>query len=230
VIFPAERVAADAAALLMALATAITPPPELRISEWAEGRLDIPGETGTDRPGPLSWEGFEYAIEPLDRHHQDDPCRDVVFRGSAQIAKTTIGVIDDPVLLGEVPRPWGVALPSTDEVLKYNRSKWQPIVDATPELRRKVRAGLQPRRAGLHQHLQALLRRLRPVLRRRLAQGPADGVALPRGLRGDPQLGTRGRRPRRSPRPDPQASAPLGAGRRQDLPQRHARPGPPREG
>lgn len=135
---PAEE-AAHVAALLLALSAAVVPPPELKISEWAEGRIELPGETGTARTGKLSWDGFEYLIEPLDRLHQDDPCRDVVFVGSAQIAKTTIGVIATQYYSAEVPRPWAVALPSTDEVLKYNRSKWQPIVDATPELKRKVR-------------------------------------------------------------------------------------------
>jgi phage terminase large subunit GpA-like protein len=138
-IYTAAEVAQGAARLLRALANVITPAPELRISEWAEGRLIIPGETGTEREGPLSWDGFEYLIEPIDRHHPDDACRDVAFKGSAQIAKTTIGVIVTQFYSSVMPRPWGVALPSTDEVLKYNRSKWQPICDATPELKRKLR-------------------------------------------------------------------------------------------
>jgi phage terminase large subunit GpA-like protein len=138
-VFSAAEVAAATAVLLQALASAITPAPEFRISEWAEGRLYIPGETGTEREGPLSWDGFEYLIEPLDRLNDDDPCRDVSFRGSAQIAKTTVGVVATQYYSSVKPRPWGVALPSTDEVLKYNRSKWQPIADATPELKRKLR-------------------------------------------------------------------------------------------
>lgn len=138
-VFSAAEVAEGAAALLRALASVIKPAPELKISEWAEGRLIIPGETGTEREGPLSWDGFEYLIEPLDRLHSDDPCRDVTFKGSAQIAKTTVGVIATQFYSSVMPRPWGVALPSTEEVQKYNRSKWQPICDATPELKRKLR-------------------------------------------------------------------------------------------
>lgn len=138
-VFSAQDVAHQAAGLLRALAAAITPPPDLTISQWAEGRLVIPGETGTDREGPLSWDGFEYLIEPLDRLGQDDPCRDVTFKGSAQIAKTTAGVVATLYYSTALTRSWGVALPSGEEVLKYNRSKWQPIVDATPELKRKIR-------------------------------------------------------------------------------------------
>lgn len=133
------RVAADAADLLCGMALVITPPPEQRISEWAEGRVVIPGETGTDRPGKLSWDGFELLIEPLDRIHPDDPSRDVTFKGSAQIAKTFIGQVATYYYSSVSPRPWGVALPSDQEVLKYNRTKWQPCVDATPELKRAVR-------------------------------------------------------------------------------------------
>ena len=138
-VFCADEIAVDAAALLTSLATVITPPPALSISEWAEGRLVIPGESGAVRTGPLSWEGFEYLREPLDALHPDHPARDVTFRGSAQIAKTTVGVVATCYYSSETPRSWAVALPSMDEVLKYNRLKWQPIVDATPELRRKVR-------------------------------------------------------------------------------------------
>lgn len=138
-IFSAAEVEAQAGQLLKAMASVVAPAPELRISEWAEGRVVIPGETGAERAGELSWEGFEYLLEPLDALHPDDPERDETFLGSAQIAKTTIGIIATLFYSSEVPRPWAVALPSTDEVLKYNRSKWQPLVDATPELRRKVR-------------------------------------------------------------------------------------------
>jgi phage terminase large subunit GpA-like protein len=138
-VFSAFEIARDSAVLLRALAAIVTPPPDLRLSEWAEGRLVIPGETGTERAGPLSWAGFEYLIEPMDRLHPDEAARDVTFLGSAQVAKTTIGVVATQFYSSEIPRPWGVALPSTDEVLKYNRSKWQPICDATPELKRKIR-------------------------------------------------------------------------------------------
>lgn len=138
-VFSAAEDAAAVAELLAALALVVTPPPQLAISEWAAGRLVIPGETGAVRTGPLSWDGFEYLIEPLDKLHPDDPARDVTFVGSAQIAKTTVGVVATCYYSAETPRSWGVALPSLDEVLKYNRTKWQPIVDATPELKRRIR-------------------------------------------------------------------------------------------
>lgn len=138
-LFSSRQVAEQAAAILLAFAAAATPPEDLKPSEWSEDRLYIPGETGTTREGLLSWDGFEYLIEPLDRLHQDDPARTVVFCGSAQIAKTTVGVVATLYYSTVLARPWGVALPTIDEVLKYNRTKWQPIVDATPELRRAIR-------------------------------------------------------------------------------------------
>lgn len=137
-LFNSRELAAQAAALLLGLATAITPPADEQISAWANGRVNIPGETGTTREGPLSWDGFEPLIEPLDRLHPDDPARTVTFVGSAQIAKTTIGVIATLYYSTAISRPWCVALPSADEALKYNRTKWQPLVDATPELRRHI--------------------------------------------------------------------------------------------
>lgn len=138
-VFSPQEVSDQAATLLLALAASVKPPPDLLISQWVVGRVNIPGETGTVRTGPLSWDGFEYLLEPLDRLHPDDPCRDCTFVGSAQIAKTMIGQLATYYYTAETPRSWAVALPSSDEVLKYNRLKWQPCVDATPELRRKVR-------------------------------------------------------------------------------------------
>lgn len=139
-LFTSRDIAAQAAALLLGLATAITPAADEQISAWANGRVNIPGETGTTREGLLSWDGFEPLIEPLDRLHPDDPARTVTFVGSAQIAKTTIGVIATLYYSTALSRPWCVALPSAEEALKYNRTKWQPLVDATPELKRKIRA------------------------------------------------------------------------------------------
>lgn len=139
-LFSTSELGRQVAGLLTAMATAVTPVADDRISDWAEGRVYIPGETGTTREGLLSWDGFEYLIEPLDRLHPDDPARTVTFVGSAQIAKTTIGVLATLYYSAVRARPWGVALPSGDEALKYNRTKWQPLVDATPELRRKIRA------------------------------------------------------------------------------------------
>ncbi|MFN7110313.1 MAG: terminase gpA endonuclease subunit [Brevundimonas sp.] len=138
-LFSGTEIARQAAALVLAMSVSVTPAPDLQVSAWAEGRIYIPGETGTNREGLLSWDGFEYLIEPLDRHHPDDPCRVITFVGSAQIAKTTIGVIATLYYSTVLSRPWAVALPSGDEALKYNRTKWQPLVDATPELRRAIR-------------------------------------------------------------------------------------------
>lgn len=134
------RALADGASeLVLTLAEAVRPAREWWISEWAEGRLQIPGETGTARPGPLSWEGYEYLREPLDTLSPQHPSRRTALLGGAQTGKTQIGVVATLFYAAEVPRPWLVGLPSIDEVAKYNREKWQPIVDATAELRRKIR-------------------------------------------------------------------------------------------
>ena len=53
------RALADGASeLVLTLAEALRPPREWWISEWAEGRIVIPGEAGTARPGPLACEGY----------------------------------------------------------------------------------------------------------------------------------------------------------------------------
>lgn len=135
-----QALTAPAAAVLLAVAQSLAPAPDQSISSWCEGRLIIPPESGSPRPGPLSFEGIEHLREPLDRLHPDDPATRVSVIGGAQSGKSTIGQSWTGWKIVNSPRPMAIGLPSIAEVLKYNRMKLQCVVDATPELKHRVRA------------------------------------------------------------------------------------------
>jgi phage terminase large subunit GpA-like protein len=122
------------AAMLRSVIAAVTPPVDQTIAQWAEGRVVIPAEANTPRPGPISFEGFEYCIEPLNRLHYDDPCTRVTCVAAAQSAKSNIGVVWCAWTICVSPRPIGVAVPSGPKAYTLNSKKLQPVIDKTPEL------------------------------------------------------------------------------------------------
>ena len=126
------------AAMLRAAAAAVAPPVDQSIAQWAEGRVVIPAEANTPRPGPIAWDGFEYCIEPLNRLHYDDPCSRVTIVAAAQSAKSNIGVVWCAWTICVSPRPLGVAVPSGPKAYTLNSKKLQPVIDKTPDLQRLV--------------------------------------------------------------------------------------------
>lgn len=126
------------AALCMALAQAVAPPADLTIQEWSEGRVVIPAEANTARPGPLRWDGFEYCLEPLERLSYFDGASKITIMAAAQTGKSNIGVVWFAWTVCQAPRPMGLAVPSGGKASSFNSKKLQPVIDKTPELSARV--------------------------------------------------------------------------------------------
>ena len=126
------------AALLLALAQAVAPRVEQANWAWAEGRIVIPAEANTSRPGPLSWDGFEYCLEPLERLDYMDSCSRVTLMAAAQTGKSNVGVVWVGWTICEAPRPMGLAVPSGPKAQSFNSKKIQPVIDKTPELTARI--------------------------------------------------------------------------------------------
>lgn len=129
---------AGVAGLLMALAAAVAPPPEMSIREWSTGRVVIPAEANTPRPGPLSWDGYEYCLEPLERLRYDDPAKKVTIQAAGQTGKSNVGVVWCAWTICVAPRPMGLAVPSGPKAAAFNSKKLQPVIDKTPDLAERV--------------------------------------------------------------------------------------------
>ncbi|EJW12619.1 Phage terminase, large subunit [Rhodovulum sp. PH10] len=122
-----------------ALARAARPEQELTVSEWADCFRVVSAESGSRFPGPWLTSRVPLAREIMDCLHPDHPARLVVNMGSAQIVKTEVIVNWFGYIVDRAPGPMLVVLPSLDEAVKFNRVKLQPTIDASPQIRHRVK-------------------------------------------------------------------------------------------
>lgn len=127
-----------AAALFTAMALAIAPPVDQPIYAWAEGRVMIPAEANTSRPGLLSWEGCEYCLEPLEKLKFSNEASRISVMAAAQTGKSNIGVVWVSWVICRAPRPIGLGVPSRPKAQAFNSKKLQPVIDKTEDLRALV--------------------------------------------------------------------------------------------
>lgn len=130
-----DGLGAAGAALLTALALVVAPEPDQFIAPWAEsGAIVIPAEANTSRPGPLSFDEFEYCLEPLENLHYDTAIARVPVMAAGQTGKSNIGVTFVGWTIAKRPRPVGLALPSGPKAASFNSKKLQPVIDKSPGL------------------------------------------------------------------------------------------------
>lgn len=128
----------QAAALVFgALVAGLTPDPVVNVAEWAQAKRMVSAEE-SPRPGPWDNATVPYLVEPMECASLSHPARDVVVIGSAQTAKTQVGVNALGTVIDMTPCPVLVVLPTIEESRKYNRLKLEPALNATPVLRAKV--------------------------------------------------------------------------------------------
>ncbi len=133
-----DRCAPALPVVFNALASALMPAPRLSVSEWAERHRIVSAESGSRFPGPWKNERAPHLVAVMDALGPDDPAEDVVFVASAQVAKTEVGVNFFGWIVTQDPGPCILVLPSHDESIKYVRTKLQPAIDETPQLRSRV--------------------------------------------------------------------------------------------
>ena len=112
---------------------AYAPKPKQTISEWVLENISIPSDNA--RPGPVSFRDAPYQRGILDAC-MDPRIYRVSVKSAAQIGKTLIslGIIGYYTL--QKPRSQVVMQSSKDDLRKWLQTKFDPIVDANPELRR----------------------------------------------------------------------------------------------
>jgi phage terminase large subunit GpA-like protein len=120
------------------LAAALRPAPKLSVSAWAEKHRVVSAESGSRYPGPWRNDRAPHLVDVMDALGPDDPCEDVVLVASAQVGKSEVGVNFFGYVVAQDPGPMIVVLPSHDESIKYVRTKMQPAIDETPQLRARV--------------------------------------------------------------------------------------------
>jgi phage terminase large subunit GpA-like protein len=121
-----------------ALANALRPRENLSVAAWADRHRVLSAESGSRYPGPWRNVRAPHLVEIMDALGPDDPCEDVVFVASAQVGKSEVGINFFGFVVDQDPGPMILVLPSHEEATKYVRTKLQPSIDVTPNLRRQV--------------------------------------------------------------------------------------------
>ncbi len=124
-------------AVFRALRRAMAPAPRVRVSEWASEHRWVAGEASS-RPGRWSNELTPYLVEVMDALSFTDPAREVVFKKSAQIGASEVGLNWVGSIIHRTPMPVLVALPKHAAMSEYSEDKLEKMVSATPEVRRRV--------------------------------------------------------------------------------------------
>ncbi len=121
-----------------ALGEAAKPTLSRTVAEWADQDRYVAAESGSSRPGKWLNATSPLAIEPMDCLDASDPCRRVTVMAAAQLFKSELFLNWAGQTICDDPAPMMLVLPSLDELRNWNATKWQPTVDATPTLARRV--------------------------------------------------------------------------------------------
>jgi len=119
------------------------PIPIITASQWVEENIVIPAPQ-TQSPGPFSFSGREYLRELVDFFSAPFLTDEVAVMGS-QSAKTTGLMAGLGYIIANAPTTCLWVAPSRDLVRSFSKTRWQPIVHATPAL-----AAMVPRGAKRH--------------------------------------------------------------------------------
>jgi phage terminase large subunit GpA-like protein len=113
----------------------LRPPPDIKPSEWAERNVRIP--EGNAKPGRLRFANAPYQVEPVDQLVNPD-CYRVSLMWGAQVGKTLAALIMQGFSIELQPRSQMMMQPSRDDLLTWLETKFNPLVDSTPELKRRI--------------------------------------------------------------------------------------------
>jgi phage terminase large subunit GpA-like protein len=138
----------DGARFRAALTRAATPEPLLTIAEWAQQRRVVGADSGSSAPGRWDNAKTPFAVEIMDCLDADNPARTVTLKVASQIVKSEVALNWICATIDVDPAPMMLLLPSLDEIGKWNATKWEPALDAMPELRRKVLEVIERARSG----------------------------------------------------------------------------------
>jgi phage terminase large subunit GpA-like protein len=116
----------------------LAPPPITSVTEWAEGSRVLSGKDSSE-PGPYRAARTPYAREPMDCMSQTSDVEEVVLMWGAQTSKTTVGGNWLGYVIATNPGPVMVVQPTIDMAKRYSRQRLSPMIEESPELRRRVK-------------------------------------------------------------------------------------------
>jgi hypothetical protein len=111
------------------------PLPQTTVAEWAEANLVL-SERQTESPGPLSFASRPYAREVLESF-RDRSIEGVTLVFGSQSGKSLVLMVGAAWTMTHEPRPILWVLPNQELARSFSKTRWQPLVDESKELRRQ---------------------------------------------------------------------------------------------
>ena len=113
----------------------LAPPRDLTVAQWAEAERIVSSATSL-QPGPWRNARAPYLVEVMNAF-TDPRVRKVVMMTSARVGKTSVLENVLGYLMANDPTPVGVYFPGDDDAEDFSNSNLQPMIDETPDLRRR---------------------------------------------------------------------------------------------
>jgi len=115
---------------------ALSPPPDLAVSDHAERHRVLPDDEA--EPGPWRNDRTPYVVEILDRLGPYDDAKEVVLMKGCQLGGTEILLNALLFWVEHSPGRILAVLPGEDEAKDFSRQRLQPMVESTPALAERM--------------------------------------------------------------------------------------------
>ena len=123
--------------LLAILSEALRPPPEMTVSEWADGFRMLDSRSSAE-PGPWRTSRTPYLKEPMDHMGPQSPLKRVVLMFASQVGKTEGLLNTAGYFIDYDPAPMMMVQPTDKAMERFSRQRITPLVEETPVLKAKV--------------------------------------------------------------------------------------------
>lgn len=114
----------------------LAPEPQLTVSEWADRNRILPPTSA--EPGAWRTDRVPYLCEIMDCLSTSSAIERVVFMKGAQLGATECGLNWIGYVIAHAPGLMLAVMPSIDMVRRNSRTRIDPLIEATPALRKRV--------------------------------------------------------------------------------------------
>jgi len=124
-------------AVRQAWANGLRPEESLTVAEWADKHRYLSGKAAAE-PGKYRVDRTPYVREPLECLSVTSPVQRVVLMWGAQVGKSETGNNFVGYVIDNSPGPMLLVQPRVEDAEGYSKDRIEPMIDASPRLRKKV--------------------------------------------------------------------------------------------
>lgn len=117
--------------------SALAPPPELRVWEWADKYRILTSEASSE-PGPWRTDRFPFTKEIMDVLSPQHPCKEIGFQKGSQIAATETMLNFMGYTIHYNPNPMLYIQKTVDSVKRFEAQRFKKSLEATPEIAERL--------------------------------------------------------------------------------------------